>query len=133
MPHCSIFKIPYGISKRLKGSIFVFGAENCIFLCNQSEVAGLLVSVAAAAARLVVVAAVRQRRAGVSAEEGFAHVCSRQSQAETTLRKGEGESRQVKEVGWRLSELGKEDIGIECNRKGISRINLKSKIRNSAE
>lgn len=58
---------------------------------SQSEVAGLLVSVAAAAARLVV-AVVRQKRAAVSAEEGFAQVCSWQSQAETTLRKEKGKA-----------------------------------------
>lgn len=60
--------------------------KSIIFL-KQSEVAGLLVSVAAAAARLVAVAVVRQKRGGVSAEEGFAQVCSQQSQAETTLRR----------------------------------------------
>lgn len=75
-----------------KGNIFDFGAKNYIFNLiffkhSQSEVAGLLVSVAAAAARLVVVAVARQKRAGASAEEGFAQVCSRHSQAETTLRK----------------------------------------------
>lgn len=63
-----------------------FGAE--YQKMYQSEVAGLLVSVAAAVER--------QRRAGISAEEGFAQVCSRQSQAETTLQRGEGESRPVK-------------------------------------
>lgn len=57
---------------------------------NQSEVAGLLVSDVAAVER--------QRRAGISAEEGFAQVCSRQSQAETTLQRGEGESRPVKRL-----------------------------------
>lgn len=35
-------------------------------------------------------------------------------------KKGEGESRQVKEGRWNLSGSGKEDIGIECNRKGRS-------------
>lgn len=53
---------------------------------------------AARIATVVFVAAAveRQRRAGISAEEGFAQVCSRQSQAETTLQRGEGESRPVK-------------------------------------
>lgn len=83
------------------------------FKHSQSEVAGLLVSVAAAAARLVV-AVVRQKRAGVSAEEGFAQVCSQQSQAETTLRK-KGKAGRSKRSG-----SGKEDIGIERNRKGGS-------------
>lgn len=69
------------------------------FFFKQSEVAGLLVSVAAAAARLVVVAVVRQKRAGVSAEEGFAQVCSRQSQAETTLRKEKGKAGRSKRSG----------------------------------
>ncbi|KAF4794757.1 Exosome complex component RRP43 [Turdus rufiventris] len=66
---------------------------------DQSEVAGLLVSVAAAAARLVVAAVARQKRAGVSAEEGFAQVCSRQSQAETTLRKEKGKAGRSKRSG----------------------------------
>lgn len=78
------------------------------FKHSQSEVAGLLVSVAAAAARLVV-AVVRQKRAGVSAEEGFAQVCSQQSQAETTLRKEKGKAGRSERSG-----LGKEDTGIEC-------------------
>lgn len=94
----------------------VFGAKNCIFFFffkhSQSEVAGLLVSVAAAAARLVVVAVVRQKRAGVSAEEGFAQVCSQQSQAETTLRKEKGKAGRSERSS--LSVLGKEDTGIEC-------------------
>lgn len=58
-----------------------------VSLQYNSEVAGLLGSVDAAVGR--------QRRAGISAEEGFAQVCSRQSQAETTLQRGEGESRPV--------------------------------------
>lgn len=73
-----------------------------VLLCSffrRSEVAGLLVSVAAAAARLVVVAVVRQKRAGVSAEEGFAQVCSWQSQAETTLRKEKGKAGRSKRSG----------------------------------
>lgn len=88
-----------------KGNIFDFGAKNCIFNLtfffkhSQSEVAGLLVSVAAAAARLVVAAVARQKRAGVSAEEGFAQVCSRQSQAETTLRKEKGKAGRSKRSG----------------------------------
>lgn len=59
-------------------------------LINQSEAAGLLVAAAAAAER--------QRRAGVSAEEGFALVCSRQSQAETTLQREKGKAGQSKSL-----------------------------------
>lgn len=88
------------LKKSQRRNIFCFGAENCIFFFkhSQSEVAGLLVSVAAAAARLVV-AVVRQKRAGVSAEEGFAQVCSQQSQAETTLRKEKGKAGRSKRSG----------------------------------
>lgn len=92
------------VKKRAQeGNIFDFGAKNYIFNLiffkhSQSEVAGLLVSVAAAAARLVVAVA-GQKRAGVSAEEGFAQVCSRQSQAETTLRKEKGKAGRSKRSG----------------------------------
>lgn len=77
--------------------------------CNQSEVAGLLVSVAAAVER--------QRRAGISAEEGFAQVCSRQSQAETTLQRRRG--KQASQKVWRLSGLEKDNTENEIEKLSV--------------
>ena len=67
-------------------------------LGNQSEGARLLVVAVVVVVAAAAAAAERQRRAGVSAEEGFAQVCSQQSQAETTLQREKGKAGQAKQL-----------------------------------